>query len=178
MQRKELEKAIAMSLVLTAFSGGVGTAAAVYHDTAGTYNIGAQTVTDVKNNAFPGYMPGYLATADAAVSGNGAGVVMNVSGGAFGVNIGSSYNTGLDAHGIGAYNGAEINFAADTTLSVNNAATHTTFDNHGIVAGTDSVIRIDSSAVDITVSGHHCRNGRRQRSCLWHCCRYASWRGW
>lgn len=30
MQRKELEKAIAMSLVLTAFSGGVGTAAAVY----------------------------------------------------------------------------------------------------------------------------------------------------
>ena len=161
MQRKELEKAIAMSLVLTAFSGGVGTAAAVYHDTAGTYNIGAQTVTDVKNNAFPGYMPGYLATADAAVSGNGAGVVMNVSGGAFGVNIGSSYNTGLDAHGIGAYNGAEINFAADTTLSVNNAATHTTFDNHGIVAGTDSVIRIDSSAVDITVSNGSHNSGLR-----------------
>ena len=161
MQRKELEKAIAMSLVLTAFSGGVGTAAAVYHDSAGTYNVGAQTVTDVKNNAFPGYMPGYLATADAAVSGNGAGVVMNVSGGAFGVNIGSSYNTGLDAHGIGAYNGAEINFAADTTLSVNNAATHTTFDNHGIVAGTDSVIRIDSSAVDITVSNGSHNSGLR-----------------
>ena len=161
MQRKELEKAIAMSLVLTAFSGGVGTAAAVYHDSAGTYNVGAQTVTDVKNNAFPGYMPGYLATADAAVSGNGAGVVMNVSGGAFGVNIGSSYNTGLDAHGIGAYNGAKINFAADTTLSVNNAATHTTFDNHGIVAGTDSVIRIDSSAVDITVSNGSHNSGLR-----------------
>ena len=161
MQRKELEKAIAMSLVLTAFSGGVGTAAAVYHDSAGTYNVGAQTVTDVKNNAFPGYMPGYLATADAAVSGNVAGVVMNVSGGAFGVNIGSSYNTGLDAHGIGAYNGAEINFAADTTLSVNNAATHTTFDNHGIVAGTDSVIRIDSSAVDITVSNGSHNSGLR-----------------
>ena len=161
MQRKELEKAIAMSLVLTAFSGGVGTAAAVYHDTAGAYAVGAQTVTDVKGLAFAGYGPGYLAPADAAVSGNGTGVVMNVSGGAFGVNIGSSYNTSLDAHGIGAYNGAEINFAADTTLSVNNAATHTTFDNHGIVAGTDSVIRIDSSAVDITVSNGSHNSGLR-----------------
>lgn len=159
MQRKELEKAIAMSLVLTAFSGGVGTAAAVYHDTAGTYNIGAQTVTDVKTGAFGGYSGS--GSADAAVSGNGAGVVMNVSGGAFGVNIGSSYNTGLDAHGIGAYNGAEINFAADTTLSVNNAAGHNVYDNHGIVAGTDSVIRIDSSAVDITVSNGSHNSGLR-----------------
>ena len=161
MQRKDLEKAIAMSLALTAFGANVGTAAAVYHDAAGSYTVGAQTVTDVKRVAFTGYMPGYLAPADAAVSGNGAGVVMNVSGGAFGVNIGSSYNTGLDAHGIGAYNGAEINFAADTTLSVNNAATHTTFDNHGIVAGTDSVIRIDSSAVDITVSNGSHNSGLR-----------------
>ena len=161
MQRKELEKAIAMSLVLTAFSGGVGTAAPIYQTVAGAYNVGAQTVTDVKGLAFAGYGPGYLAPADAAVSGNGTGVVMNVSGGTFGVNIASSYNTGFDAHGIGAYNGAEINFAADTTLSVNNAATHTTFDNHGIVAGTDSVIRIDSSAVDITVSNGSHNSGLR-----------------
>lgn len=171
MNSKKLEKAMVLSLSFMALGSNAAWAAgAIYYDINGIHNVaGSQDVTTMKKDAFGGYPAGgsaFFGVADAAIAGKGNGtagsVTVNFTGGTFGVDVDNGYNAGTnDAHGIGAYDGAQLNFGADTTLVINNAAAHSLYDNHGIVAGENAAIIVDSASSKITLSNGSHNSGLR-----------------